>query len=165
MISVILVGCSQESYYSCNGTMENGIIKSMTPYLQQPTSKKNVNITLTIKNDEVYLGGDKSYIEVLGRGYIWKDQKNSEIFFTSTPYEDMGKQYERLHKLYPNESEFREQLDWENNHSSGGTLNKINKTLTLFKNDNTCYKRESVVDGCGLYTKGVFTCSEVKDVK
>ena len=164
-VTFILFGCSKETYYSCQGVIENGTIQSTSPYLYKTTEKKNVNITLTVKDKEVYPGGDKSYLDIFSRGYIWEDKNKGEIFFTSTPYEDIGKQYERLHKLYPNENEFREKLDWENNHSSGGTLNKINKTLTLFKNDNTCYKPERIDGNCGFYSKGNFMCSEVKDIK
>ena len=165
LLPLTFIGCSQESYYSCQGTMDNGTIQSMVPFIFHSTEKKKVNITLTLKGKEVYLGGDNSHLEVLSRGYVWDGTNDGEIFFTSNPHEDINKQYERLRKLYPKETDFREQLDWENNHSSGGKFNKINKNLTLFKNDNTCYKKERVDGSCGIYTKGELVCSQVKDIK
>ena len=167
---IFLSGCdkldfmSSEKHYNCLGTIENGLIKNI--FTRQPTEIIKNNITITFKERDVILKGDGSQFEFISKLKNCSDKKDSEINFYRT-CETLNQQLERLQNLYKEDTKkIEEQKNYDDNHFVRGTFNKINNTLSLYRNDNSCYdiekQKKNKTEFCGIYSESILKCEEVK---
>lgn len=162
ILGLFLSACSRiDAVYSCHGSMEHGLLR--TEGMNEKTDVVNVNITMTLKKDEVVLGGDESQYEFVSKGYLLESHDQNILRFGSDPYEDFNKRSIRLRQVFMNQKDLERYLSFEKNHYSTGEFNKEKNALSLAAYDNHCYKNQRNGKGyCGLYSKGDLKCEQVR---
>ena len=153
-----LSGCSETvDVYSCRGTMEHGLLKMEGS--SEKTDAIDAFVTMTIKRNEVVLGGDDVQYEFVSKGYLLESADPNILRFGSDPYEDFKKRSERLRQVFSNQNDLERYLNFEKNHYSSGSFNRKNQSHGIEAYDNHCYKNQRTGKGyCGLYSKGDLKC-------
>lgn len=130
----------------------------------EKTDTSSIQVSMTIKKDEVLLGGDHAQYEFVSKGYLLDSHDSYILRFGSDPYEDSNKRSMRLRQVFMSQKDLDRYLNFEKNHYSNGQFNLKNQELSLEAYDNHCYKNQRTGKGyCGLYSKGNLRCERVDE--